>query len=136
MIKVLLFDVDGVLANGEPFSRSLARDYAITLEKTSSFFRGPFLECLVGKADLKRLLTPYLLSWGWQGSVDDFLACWFRAEHAINEALLHSVTELRQQGILCYLATNQEQYRTTYILDQMGLLSPLTACFPPVRSVI
>lgn len=52
MIKVMLFDVDGVLVNGYSFSGRLASDYGITQETTISFFKGRFGECLVGKADL------------------------------------------------------------------------------------
>jgi putative hydrolase of the HAD superfamily len=120
VIKVVLFDVDGVLANGEPFSQHLARDYGITSEMTSSFFNGRFLECLVGNADLKQELVDHLHQWGWQGSVEEFVSYWFGCEHSIDEPLVASIQRLRQQGIRCYLATNQEKYRTSYILNQMG----------------
>lgn len=120
MIKVVLFDVDGVLANGEPFSEHLARDYGITSEMTASFFGGRFMECLIGNADLKHELANHLYQWGWQGTIDEFVSYWFRCEHSIDEPLLAVIQQLRQQGIRCYLATNQEKYRTAYILEQMG----------------
>lgn len=120
MIKVMLFDVDGVIANGEPFSQHLARDYGITREVTTPFFKGRFMECLVGRADLKQELTDQLPQWGWQGTIEELMSYWFRCEHSMNETLLASVARLRQQGIRCYLATNQERYRTIYILEQMG----------------
>lgn len=120
-LKAALFDVDGVLVQGGPFSTHLARDYGISTEKTAAFFRGRFLECLVGRADLKEELVPHLHQWGWQGSVDEFVDYWFRCEHNINEALVHAVQQLRQRGIRCYMATHQEKYRTAYILEQMGL---------------
>lgn len=120
MLQVVLFDVDGVLVNAEQFSKRLARDYGIVQEMTASFFRGRFTECLIGKADLKQALITHLDQWGWQGSVDDFLHYWFDSEHRIDELLVHEVQQLRQRGIRCYLATNQEKYRTAYILEQMG----------------
>ena len=128
MIKIILFDVDGVLVDGELFSRRLARDHGITLEMTRSFFAGPFSECLVGQADLKQVLLDYMREWGWQHSIDDFLSFWF-SEHSINEPLLISVQHLRQQGIPCYLATNQEQYRTAYILEEMGFAQKFDGIF-------
>lgn len=129
MLKVLLFDVDGVLVNGEPFSQQLARDYGITLEMTTPFFKGPFFECLVGRADLKQEIADYLPQWGWQRSVDEFLAGWFSSETCIDEALLASIQRLRQQGLPCYLATNQERYRTAYILNEMGFVSKFEGIF-------
>ena len=129
LLKVLLFDVDGVLVNGEPFSQQLARDYGITLEMTIPFFKGPFFECLVGKTDLKQEIAGYLPQWGWQRSVDGFLADWFAYETCIDEALLASIRRLRQQGLPCYLATNQERYRTAYILNEMGFADKFDGTF-------
>jgi len=58
VIKVVLFDVDGVLANSGPFSRCLERDYGITQQTMRPFFQGRFRECLVGNADLKESWPP------------------------------------------------------------------------------
>src|SRR5260370_34888439 len=106
MIKVILFDVDGVLVNGYSFSGRLARDYGITQEATVSFFKGRFGECLVGKADLKAEIEGSLPKWGWQGSVDDFLNEWFDTEHSIDEALVDAIKSVSQGGVRCYHATN------------------------------
>lgn len=51
MIKVVLFDADGVIVNGEIFSNVLKQDYGLTKEDTLGFFKGKFLECLIGKAE-------------------------------------------------------------------------------------
>ncbi|MDQ6660920.1 MAG: HAD-IA family hydrolase [Chloroflexota bacterium] len=129
MIKVILFDVDGVLVNGEQFSRRLARDYGVTREISGPFFSERFPECLRGNADLKQELESYLQQWGWQKSVEEFLNYWFTTEHAIDEPLVNAVQQLRQQGIQCYLATNQEKYRTEYILEQMGFAQKFDGMF-------
>jgi putative hydrolase of the HAD superfamily len=114
-IKAMLFDVDGVLLNGR-----LEKDYGISEEIVQPFFLGPFPAALSGEADLKEIISPYLKQWGWQGNVDEFLDYWFQAEHIIDEALVEYIQRLRAQGIKCYLATNQERYRTTYILEKIG----------------
>lgn len=129
MLKAMLFDVDGVLVNGEPFSQQLARDHGITQEMTAAFFRGPFSECLVGKADLKEEIASYLPQWGWQKSVNQFLADWFAYETRIDEALLSAIQQLRQHGLACYLATNQEGYRAAYILNEMGFAGKFDGMF-------
>lgn len=120
MIKVILFDADGVMVNGERFSVALDRDYGISIETTLPFFNGPFQECLVGNADLRETVSPYLSGWGWEKGVDAFLEYWFNIEHTINEELVSYIQELRGQGILCLLATNNEKYRFKYMLDKMG----------------
>ena len=120
MIKALLLDADGVLINGEMFSKQLERDYGISTKTVEPFFTGPFLDCLIGKADLKKILPPFLDKWGWQKSVDDFLDYWFQAEHKLDEKLIQYIQALRARGIKCYVATNQEKHRAQYMLKQMG----------------
>ena len=120
MIKVVIFDADGVLIHQGRFSKSLDEEYGITIETTASFFKGPFQDCLVGKKDLREAIAPYLDSWGWDKGVDVLLDYWFTIEHAINEDLISYIQELRSKGILCFLATNNEKYRFQYMLEKMG----------------
>jgi putative hydrolase of the HAD superfamily len=119
MITTILFDVDGVLLIGEPWYKDLASVYGITNEMHGSFFKDSFQPCLVGQADLKEALTPYLTRWGWPHSVEDFIDYWFR-HHTIHEELLQYIQQLRKRGLKCYLATQQERYRTNYILHNLG----------------
>ncbi len=121
MLTTLLFDVDGVLIHGDPFSKHLERDYGLTLDKTRPFFRGIFADCLTGKADLKQEIAAYLPQWGLTMSVDDFLNYWFTSECDLNAPLLETIRQFRHDNISCYLATNQEPYRATYLMDQLGL---------------
>ncbi|HSX33283.1 MAG TPA: HAD-IA family hydrolase [Candidatus Saccharimonadales bacterium] len=123
MITALIMDADGVLINAEGFSKSLARDYNVDPVKEKEFFTGPFQECLVGRADLKESIAPYLPSLGWTGSVDELLAYWFRVEHSIDEPLVTYLQTLRQRSLQVVLATNQERYRTEYMLEHMGFQS-------------
>lgn len=119
MITTLLFDVDGVLAIGEPWDKDLASTYGITREMTTPFFQGPFQACLVGKADLKEVLAAYLPRWGWSLPVEAFVDYWF-CRYELDMQLLATVQQLREHGIKCYLATQQERYRTAYLLGEMG----------------
>jgi putative hydrolase of the HAD superfamily len=120
MVKIVLFDVDGVLLNGEMFSVQLERDHGITNAMMQAFFKNVFPDAIVGTTDLKQAIDPYLAGWGWQGSVDEFLEYWFKAEHVIDEPLIAYVNVLSASGVGCYLATNQEKHRTKYLLEKMG----------------
>jgi len=113
-------DADGVLVNGEQFSKVLARDFDVDPAKEQEFFTTIFQDCLIGKADLKEAITPYLASFGWKSTADEFLGYWFKAEHGLNDELISHLQKLRHQGIFLALATNQEKYRTQYMLDHMG----------------
>ena len=120
MIKAVIFDADGVMINSDHFSDVLSRDYQVDKAKEKEFFTTIFQDCLVGEADLKRSIAPYLPSFGWKGTVDDFLQYWFKTEHKVNEPLVAYIAQLRERGIWCVLATNNERYRTEYMLENMG----------------
>lgn len=128
MLKTMLFDVDGVLLIGERWDKDLAVTYGVTPDALTPFFRGPFQQCLVGKADLKAELALYLPGCGWQQSVDDFIDFWFR-RHLLDEQLMQAIQRLRRRGIRCYLATQQEHYRTEYLLHEVGFAQRFDGMF-------
>jgi putative hydrolase of the HAD superfamily len=120
-IQAVLFDADGVLIHPWRFARYLERDHAITPEMTRGFFDGVFEECLVGRADLKQVLPPFLVEWGWDGSLEQFVETWLEVEHAVDERVAEVVRALRRDGFVCCLATSQERHRAEYMLAEMGL---------------
>lgn len=130
-VRHVLMDVDGVIVpgRGPRFARYLNHHYGITKTMTQSFFAGPFQACLVGEADLVSELPPFLQLWGWTKGVDAFRQEWFQSEHIVDEAVLAMMANLRRSGIGVYLATNQEAYRTRYLLKEMGLHSRVDGVF-------
>jgi putative hydrolase of the HAD superfamily len=118
--KCILFDADGVVINTEVFSSQYQKQFGVSNDEMLPFFKGIFQECLVGKADLKEAVLPYLPAWKWNGTVDEFLEYWFRAEHHIDERMLELIKALKDKNIKCYLATKQEKYRTEYMRSKMG----------------
>lgn len=131
MITTLLLDVDGVLLIGDPWHKELAATHGITDEMLAVFFRNSFQPCLTGQADLKEELAAYLTRWGWPSSVDEFIDYWF-CHYTLNEELLQSVRQLREQGVRCYLATQQERYRTDYLLRTLNFAHLFDGCFSSV----
>lgn len=123
MIKVLIFDADGVLINGDIFSKRFSKEYNIDISKINPFFDGSFKDCLVGKTDLKEAIIPYLEEWGWKDGVDNFLEYWFSSEHSIDQELIDYIQNYQNSGIKCVMATNQEKYRAEYMFNKIGFVN-------------
>ena len=119
-IKGILFDADGVIINSEKFSVPYQKKFNVHVDEITPFFKGEFKECIVGRADLVKIIQPWLQKWKWKGSAEEFLEFWFKAEHNVDEKIIELIITLRKAGIRCYLATNQEKYRIKYIKEQMG----------------
>lgn len=119
MVKAILFDADGVVLSGRPFSEYLEKNYRVTKLEQEKFFKGVFKQCLIGKADLKNELPKYLKKWGWKSSVEDFLEKWFITEDKLNTELVSYIQVLRNKNIKCYIATNQEKRRINYMINKM-----------------
>lgn len=121
MIKAIIFDADGmVIKKGLRFSDYLEKDSGISNEITKDFFDNEFQKCLIGRADLKEELAKHIEKWGWTRSLEDLLDYWFSVENRADSDLISLIQILRKKGILCYLATNQEKYRTEYLKNVMG----------------
>lgn len=114
-----MFDADGVVIQSQMFSYKYAQEFNINISELDSFFKTDFQECLVGKSDLKIVITPWLKKWNWSKSIDEFLDYWFKAEHYINFDLIGHIRELRKNKRKCVLATNQEKYRLEYMKKEM-----------------
>lgn len=120
MIKAVIFDSDGVATSSKMFSEELEKQYDISSEVLLPFFKTRFQDCLIGKANLKEEIQPFLPEWGWEAGVDKLLNFWFTAEDKINRSVVETIKQLKKNGVFCYLATNQEKYRTEYMRNTMG----------------
>ncbi|HEV8601270.1 MAG TPA: HAD hydrolase-like protein [Patescibacteria group bacterium] len=122
MLKAILYDADGMVINKpKRFSEFYTEQFNVPLEKLLPFFQKELDQIQAGKADLKVKLQPYLADWNWSRSVDELLEYWFKVENYIDQKLVESIALLRQNGIKCYLTTNQEKYRTQYLKNVMGM---------------
>jgi putative hydrolase of the HAD superfamily len=114
--RVALFDADGVLVTPtEPFSHTYSRERGLDSEHMGDFFAGDFQLALRGKADVKDLITKHRDYWGWQDDPQGLLDKWFATEDHPNRQLLDYIQTLRANGLRCYLATDQEKHRQTYL---------------------
>ena len=119
LVKIILFDADGVLIRSNNWSSEFTKRYHLPEWAMRGFFAGIFQDCATGKADLKSILPPFLKDWKWDWSVDDFLYEWFQFENKPDTELISKIQELRKEGINCYVATNQEKYRLEFLRNEM-----------------
>lgn len=122
MVKVILFDADGVLINKpKVFSQAFSDEFGVPMEKILPFFENEFQYCITGKADTKEVIAKYLEDWNWHKSVDEMLNYWHESEAYCDMQLLASVKNLNDLGIQCAVASNQEKYRGNYIKNEMEI---------------
>lgn len=119
-IRAIVFDLDGVVVFPWGFANYLEREHGIMRAQTAEFFAGPFNQCIKGKADVKAILPPYLETWRWPGTLDEFVEKWLVTENLPDERLLAEIARLRKAGLRCALGTNQEYNRAEYIRKDMG----------------
>lgn len=129
-IQAICYDADGVMVNPQlQFSKLLKSTYGITPQKTREFFNGIFNECLTGGEDLAAVLPPFLVDWGWRGTVKEFIDLWLATDHVIDRQLMDHAQSLRRAGILCCLTTCQEHHRAAYMKSNMGFQNAFDALF-------
>jgi putative hydrolase of the HAD superfamily len=120
-LRAILFDADGVIVNPMmQFSRYLVQVHGLTPDQTRPFFGGAFNQCLLGRQPLEDVLPPFLAEWAWPAGLEDFIAAWLREDHHVDARLAQAIQDLRRQGYLCCLATNQERRRADYMRREMG----------------
>lgn len=115
-ISLVVLDADGVVNEGKFFSLA---DFGTSHEVLQPFFQKEFADCLIGKADLRERLVPYLNDWNWKGTVDELLQFWFEQGSGVHGAVVGVVKRLKEKGIPVHLATNQERRRAAYMKDIM-----------------
>ena len=125
MIKIALLDVDGIIIKlrSKYFSQKLVEDFGLQLDADAivKFFQNEFILCETGKADLKEELKKQIKIWQYPGTVEDLMKIWFEGEQELVPEVVNFIKKLRSNGIKCFLATNNEKYRTDYLLNVVGI---------------
>ena len=135
MIKEVLFDADGVVvkSRGQFFSQRLAQRQGLTPEEVLPFFKGDYQLCAIGKANLREVLPQYFAKWKWNGTIDELLQFWFEAERDLDEEVMTIINDLRKRGIRVGLATDNEELRGKYLLEEVGLADKFDDVFISCR---
>ncbi len=121
MVKIIVFDADGMVITGERFSSRFSRTHNIPMKKLDEFFDNEFKDCIIGKKDLKKAIAPYLQKWNYSGTTEELLYFWHAESYRTDPEIIAAIKTARTKGIYCVLATNQEKYRLAYMKNEMGL---------------
>jgi putative hydrolase of the HAD superfamily len=120
-ILAVLFDADGVIQQSSPGWLSewavLINDAHRTDEFLSDIFEmeTPFLQGGQGfESEFKKVLE----KWGCAHAIDRALQIWTMIEPC--EEVLNLVQSIRVSGLPVGLATNQQEYRSSYMRNELG----------------
>lgn len=128
--KVLFFDADGViLKGGHQFTDKLTRQFGIKLEVMLPFFKGPFLDCAAGTADVKEELAGVIDEWGWNGTIEELMEFWLTEGSPFDENNMEIAQKLAALGYHCFVTTGQEKYRGEMIKQRVGGGNPFEDVF-------
>ena len=67
MIKLTLFDIDGILNVAPRFSTRFTQEFGVSMDTMLEFFESSFQKCLTGQADLREELGKVKGKWNFDG---------------------------------------------------------------------
>lgn len=125
-MKLLCVDIDGVVVlgragDGAHWSTDMERHLGINRAALSAhFFKPHWAEIVTGQKPLRPALEDALKQIPNAPSAEDLIEFWFRTDAAPNAPFLSALAA--QKGALrCVLATNQEQERSAFLWNDLGL---------------
>tara|TARA_R110002072_G_scaffold90700_1_gene202936 strand:+ start:283 stop:900 length:618 start_codon:yes stop_codon:yes gene_type:complete len=127
-IRVLVFDVDGVLVTGHKekggwWHIDMERDLGLDPDLFQrAFFTEQWADIVCGRQAIEEPLAETLGEIAPHLSVDDMLAYWFRQDSRLDQRLIKELETLRSRSNLgLCLATNQEHRRARHLWSEIGL---------------
>lgn len=120
-IQAILFDADGVIQRPLGLRRAAWQTLVGPERDVDEFVEAVFKveeHALEGRSDFIGALSGLLLERQCPGTLQDALAAWTMIEP--DSEMTDVVRVLRQGGIRCYLGTNQEPHRASYMSEQLG----------------
>ncbi len=111
---VILFDYDGVITHKVDFAAEVATKHGVDGALLQAFFSEHLHSCLIGSKELLLLLDRQRLAIGWPHSVKELFDALYLETQRQNVPLAKYVERIRK-ALPCYVATNQEKLRLSYI---------------------
>jgi FMN phosphatase YigB (HAD superfamily) len=125
MVKIVLFDIDGVIIRHEKlFSDTLCQDRYPNagLVLNQLYKTDNNKKCDKGELDIFEYIKSYLDEINWDKSVEDYLKLQYEFESRfIDTQLLKNIRELKMNDIITGIASNQNQYRKGFLLENLDV---------------
>ena len=129
-ISVVLLDADGVIQLASPGWRSAWEELIGNAENTDQFLSDIFameFPFLCGGQGFENELQKVLDQWGCPEAVDRALQIWTMIDPC--EDILDMVRPIRNSGLSVGLATNQQEHRFRYMINELGYGEIFDYCF-------
>ena len=130
-VRAVLWDADGVLQHlPEGWEASMRPVVGHLLDDVEGFLAEAFAAerpALTGDARWVEVLPGLLEKWGIADSYDDAMQVWLTIEPVAETRAL--VEALREAGVACYLATNQDEHRGRHMHETLGYGDLFDDCF-------
>ena len=121
-VEAVLFDADGVLQHQNTTLHSVLTD---VLSLPPDDIEARYHEVweaenpiLTGQGNFAETISDLLVRWGKPGHADAFVQA--SRDIRTDEAIVSIVRKLRNDGVLCCLASNQMTYRARYMSESLG----------------
>ncbi|MBV1877673.1 MAG: HAD-IA family hydrolase [Pseudomonadales bacterium] len=129
-IKAVLFDADGVIQQMPKDWMSRVETLLANRAKAEAFMDEAFAAekpCLTGDGDFLATITDLLRRWDKAFSLDEILKVWTHIE--CSQEMLSLISQLRKNGIVVGLATNQQAFRADYMKHELAYQDKFDALF-------
>lgn len=120
-IEAVLFDADGVIQKRPHGWRDALGERLGFSGEDGEFLAGAFRAeepALEGRADFNRALSALLSRWNCRATLDEALRVWTMLD--VDSKITDAIRRLRQRGVSCHLASNQEPYKAHYMSEVLG----------------
>lgn len=118
----LIFDLDGVIITYEKnFAEAYSAEFGVDVAKIYQFFANDYYECAIGRSALRDKIERYVSLWGWPGDADSIIRYWFDSQSTVDTRLLDLIGSARRSGHECYVASDQDVTRSTYVRRLVNL---------------
>ena len=126
----LIFDLDGVIITYDRnFAETYSVEFGVPVAEIYRFFSDDYRDCAIGQSALPERIGKYISAWRWPGDADSLIQYWFDCQSTVDTRLVGLIRLAGAAGHECYVASDQDYMRSSYIRNMVDLDSIFAGCF-------